>query len=55
MFRTQTETLGAEFLSGYELYFHQGVQGFRIFSGNEVTRLDWVRETLLRGTKIDSG
>jgi shikimate dehydrogenase len=46
VFRRQTITLGAEFLSGYELYFHQGIQGFRIFSGTEVTRLDWVREVL---------
>ena len=50
MFRTQTEALGAGFLSGYELYFHQGVQGFRVFSGSEVTRLDWVR-AVLRGER----
>lgn len=46
MFRRQTTALGADFLSGYELYFHQGIQGFRIFSGVEVTRLDWVRGVL---------
>jgi shikimate dehydrogenase len=45
-FRRQTIALGAEFLSGYELYFHQGIQGFRIFSRVEVTRLDWVRGVL---------
>ena len=46
MFRAQTEKLGAEFLSGYELYFHQGVQGFKIFSGREVTDNEWVRQVL---------
>jgi shikimate dehydrogenase len=48
VFRAQTEKAGAEFLSGYELYFHQGIQGFRIFSGLEVTDLDWVRKVLKR-------
>jgi shikimate dehydrogenase len=45
-FRTQTENLGAEFLSGYELYFNQGIRGFRIFSGREVLEKDWVRKVL---------
>lgn len=45
-FRKQTIALGADFLSGYELYFHQGVQGFSIFSGTEVSRLDRVRKSL---------
>jgi shikimate dehydrogenase len=47
-FRAQMEAKGADFLSGYELYFHQGVQGFKIFSGMDVDRQDWVR-TALRG------
>lgn len=46
LFRRQMENLGAEFLSGYELYFNQGIQGFKIFSGFEVTEHDWVRRTL---------
>lgn len=46
LFRTQTENMGAEFLSGYELYFNQGIQGFKIFSGRDVTDLEWVRRTL---------
>lgn len=45
-FRAQVEAMGADFLSGYELYFHQGIQGFRIFSGCEVTRQAWVRQVL---------
>jgi shikimate dehydrogenase len=48
-FRAQVEALGAQFLSGYELYFNQGIQGFRIFSGHEVTRTDWVRSVLAGG------
>ena len=48
-FRAQCEAMGAEFLSGYELYFHQGIQGFRIFSGEAVTRTNWVRATLNGG------
>jgi shikimate dehydrogenase len=45
-FRAQVEAMGADFLSGYELYFHQGIQGFRIFSGETVARTDWVRAVL---------
>lgn len=48
-FRAQVEALGAQFLSGYELYFNQGIQGFRIFSGHEVSRKDWVRSVLSGG------
>ena len=44
-FRTQVEGLGAAFLSGYELYFHQGVQAFEIFTGRRPDA-DWVRTTL---------
>jgi shikimate dehydrogenase len=47
LFRTQTEKLGAEFLSGYELYFNQGIQGFKIFSRQEITEVQWVRTVLL--------
>jgi shikimate dehydrogenase len=46
VFRAQMENMGAEFLSGYELYFNQGIQGFKIFSGWEADQ-DWVRQTLL--------
>ncbi len=50
VFRAQTEKLGAEFLSGYELYFNQGIQGFKIFSGLEVADLEWVRRVLKHRT-----
>jgi shikimate dehydrogenase len=49
-FRAQTEKLGAEFLSGYELYFNQGIQGFKIFSELDVTDHDWVRRILKHRT-----
>jgi shikimate dehydrogenase len=41
-FRAQTEGMGAAFLSGYELYFHQGVQAFQIFTGARPDE-PWVR------------
>lgn len=45
-FRGQMTALGAQFLSGYELYFHQGVNAFEIFSGSTVEDHDWVRGIL---------
>lgn len=44
-FRAQTEAMGAAFLSGYELYFHQGVQAFEIFTGARPDET-WVRMVL---------
>jgi shikimate dehydrogenase len=43
VFRAQTEAMGADFLEGYELYFHQGIDAFQIFTGLTVTDPDWVR------------
>jgi len=45
-FRAQIEALGADFLSGYELYFHQGVAAFEYFSGTRITAPEWVRAVL---------
>lgn len=45
-FRAQVLGLGAAFLGGYELYFHQGVRAFEIFSGLRVSAPDWVRGVL---------
>lgn len=45
-FRAQIEALGADFLSGYELYFHQGIAAFEYFSGTRITAPDWVRGVL---------
>ena len=33
LFRADAIAAGLDFMSGYELYFHQGVQAFRIFTG----------------------
>ncbi|SOC03937.1 shikimate dehydrogenase [Rhodobacter sp. JA431] len=49
-FRAQVEALGAEFLSGYELYFHQGIDAFEIFSDQHVAAPAWVREIIQRGS-----
>jgi shikimate dehydrogenase len=46
-FRAQVEGLGADFLSGYDLYFHQGVQAFEIFTGRKPDAA-WVRSILTR-------
>ena len=47
-FRAQVTAMGADFLNGWELYFHQGVQAFEIFSGREVTDTAWIRACLTR-------
>lgn len=44
-FRAQTEAMGAAFLSGYDLYFHQGVQAFEIFTGAKPDA-EWVRRVI---------
>jgi shikimate dehydrogenase len=48
-FRAQVEGLGAAFLSGYDLYFHQGVQAFEVFTGRKPDAT-WVRSILARNT-----
>lgn len=45
-FRAEIEAMGASFLGGYELYFHQGIDAFEIFTGLSVTDKDWVREII---------
>ncbi len=45
-FRAQVLSLGAAFLGGYELYFHQGLRAFEHFSGLHLTAPDWVRSIL---------
>lgn len=45
-FRAQVQAMGAEFLSGYELYFHQGAQAFCIFSGAASLDLPRIRMML---------
>ena len=42
-FKADAEGAGARFLSGYELYFHQGVDAFRLFSGRSLADPDALR------------
>jgi shikimate dehydrogenase len=44
-FRAQVEAMGAQSLSGHDLYFHQGVQAFEIFTGVKPDA-DWVRRVI---------
>ncbi len=45
-FRAQVEAMGAAFMTGYELYFHQGIGAFEIFSGAVLPDPGWVRRIL---------
>ncbi len=45
-FKKNAEAAGARFLSGYELFFHQGVQAFQIFSGTKPHDLAALRRML---------
>ncbi|SIS57409.1 hypothetical protein [Phaeovulum vinaykumarii] len=45
-FRRQLVSQGAAFLSGFELFFHQGLAAFEIFTGLRVEDRDWVRAFL---------
>lgn len=46
-FRQQALDAGARFLSGWELFFHQGVDAFEIFTGRKVEDLKTLRHKLL--------
>lgn len=46
-FKLEAEALGIEFLSGYELFFHQGIDAFEIFSGRKLANPDELRSVLL--------
>lgn len=45
-FKTEAEAAGIGFLSGYELFFHQGVDAFEIFSHRRLSDLDRLRDAL---------
>ncbi|UUP16998.1 Quinate/shikimate dehydrogenase (NAD(+)) [Nitratireductor thuwali] len=47
LFKRQAEAAGLDFISGYELFFHQGVDAFEIFTGTKVSDLDTLRRRLL--------
>ncbi len=46
-FRQRCAAMGAAILSGYELYFHQGIQAFHLFTGQRPDT-DWLRQTLAK-------
>ncbi|MCK5623090.1 MAG: shikimate dehydrogenase [Alphaproteobacteria bacterium] len=48
-FRADALAAGLKFMSGYELYFHQGSQAFRIFTGMEPPDLARLRQLLEAG------
>ncbi len=45
-FKADAEAAGLDFLSGYELFFHQGIQAFRIFTGRDIADTDELRRLL---------
>lgn len=49
-FIAQMEALGADVLSGYELYFHQGIQAFQHFAGCKIEDPASIRQILELGT-----
>jgi len=49
-FKQDCELAGIRFLSGYELFFHQGVDAFEIFSGTQIAD-----QQLLRAALRDAG
>ena len=46
LFKREAEAAGLQVLSGYELFFHQGIQAFRLFTGQEPADLDLLRRLL---------
>ncbi|WP_049802360.1 shikimate dehydrogenase family protein [Mesorhizobium opportunistum] len=46
LFKKTAEAAGLKVLSGYELFFHQGVDAFRIFTGQAPTDLSELRRLL---------
>ncbi|TPJ39999.1 shikimate dehydrogenase [Mesorhizobium sp. B2-6-5] len=54
-FKQQAEAAGIKVLSGFELFFHQGVEAFRIFTGRTPADLGSLRRMLLEIPPIDQG
>ena len=49
-FISDSEANGLRVLSGYELFIHQGVQAFQIFTGRAPDDQDMLRQLLMEGT-----
>ena len=47
LFKQQAEAAGLTVLSGYELFFHQGIEAFRIFTGRVADDPGALRRLLL--------
>ncbi|MBZ9739859.1 MULTISPECIES: shikimate dehydrogenase family protein [unclassified Mesorhizobium] len=47
IFKQQAEAAGVKVLSGFELFFHQGIEAFRIFTGRAPADLSSLRRMLL--------
>lgn len=47
-FTKRCNAMGADLLSGYDLYFHQGIQAFHLFTGQHPD-VPWLRQTLAKG------
>lgn len=45
-FKADAEAAGAHVLSGFDLFFHQGVHAFEIFTGHKLAALDALRRAL---------
>jgi shikimate dehydrogenase len=45
-FKQEAEAAGLSVLSGYELFFHQGIDAFRLFTGHQPNDLDELRRRL---------
>ncbi len=51
-FRADALAAGLDFMSGWELYFHQGIQAFRIFTGMQPPDLARLRQLLRAGSSV---
>ncbi len=50
LFKQQAEAAGLKVLSGYELFFHQGIDAFRIFTGQTLSEPGALRRLLIETT-----
>jgi shikimate dehydrogenase len=51
-FRAQALATGAAFLSGYELFYHQGIHAFEIFTGHRIENSRGLRNTLRANPRL---
>ena len=51
-FKRQAETAGLSFLSGFALFFHQGIEAFELFTGRRPQELGVLRQQLQRSAPV---